>query len=109
MNNFLDLVACEFFSNQQSAGFDRLDNAQLEKIFNSLKQSHPTYLFSEFNLFYGTERRKALAEKPNEYLDWFQSRIDLFERICLPSFNNMLLKPTSSYFATYRKMQKVIG
>ena len=106
MSNFLDLVACEFFSNQQSAGFDRLDSTQLGQIFDSLKQSHPSYLFSEFNLFYGTERRKALAERPGEYLEWFKSRIDLFERICLPSFDNMLLKPNKWFLLCYTPQNK---
>lgn len=91
---FLDLVASEYFSNQHSASFDRLVATQGIKIFSDLRSTHPSFLISEFNLFYATERRLAMADDVNGYLNWFASRIDLFERICLPSFDALVVKPS---------------
>ena len=92
---FLDLVACTWFSNQQSARFDRLYAQDGFDVARSLASLFPCYLFSEFNLFYGTERRLALADDPDSYLSWFASRIDLFHRICLPSFDSLFVKPSA--------------
>jgi hypothetical protein len=92
---FLDLVASEYFSNQHSAGFDRLIPTQGAHIFSEISHTHPAYLFSEFNLFYQTERRLALAENPNAYIEWFSSRINLFEAVCLPSYSDLVIKPSA--------------
>ena len=93
---FLDLVASEFFSNQHSAGFDRLVATQGERLlFSAISRTYPAYLFSEFNLFYQTERRLALAEDPDAYIEWFSSRISLFEAVCLPSYSDLVIKPSA--------------
>jgi len=91
--NFLDLVASEYFSNQHSASFDRFITNQFDETFARLKAAYPSYLFSEFNLYYNTERRLALASELDEYLRWFNSRIDLFAKICLPAYNSLAVKP----------------
>ena len=91
---FLDLVASEYFSNQHSAWFDRVVQTEIQSNFTNLQKTHPSYLFSEFNLFYSTERRLALATNEASYLEWFESRIDLFNKICLPSIESLALKPT---------------
>jgi hypothetical protein len=91
--NFLDLVASESFSNQHSASFDRFVSNQFDETFAGLKNAYPSYLFSEFNLYYNTERRLALASEPSEYLSWFNSRIELFAKVCLPSYDELAVKP----------------
>jgi hypothetical protein len=90
---FLDLVASGVFSNQHSAFYDRLSSAKRNRIISRLKLLYPSFLFSEFNLFYNTERRLALASSPDQYLFWFRSRIELFERVCLPAYEQLIIKP----------------
>lgn len=92
---FLDLVASDHFSNQHSAGFDRLVVTQGDRIFSEIAHVYPAYLFSEFNLFYQTERRLALVENPDAYIEWFSSRIKLFEEVCLPSYSDLVIKPSA--------------
>lgn len=91
---FLDLIASDFFSNQHSAWFDRIVQSADSSIFGEISQSHPSYLLSEFNLFYNTERRLALADDQESYLNWFDSRIRLFRDVCLPSFESLIVRPT---------------
>jgi len=91
---FLDLVASDFFSNQHSAWFDRMGQSADSSLFDEISKSHPSFLFSEFNLFYNTERRLALADNQESYLDWFDSRIRLFRDVCLPSFESLIVRPT---------------
>jgi len=92
--SFLDLVASEFFSNQHSAWFDRSIQSGDLSPFDQVREACPSYLFSEFNLFYNTERRLALADDPASYLDWFDARIRLFRDVCLPSFESLVIRPT---------------